>query len=632
MDEKKERIIKIIRIGVALTIALFALFLVNEEHFDIAGYVINIFMNVIAWIILGYDMVFEVIEHFKEREDIINEELLMVLASGGAFSLLAFHQNECFEAVMILLFFQIGELFEDYAHDKTKDVLREASELRSKVAHKKEGENEVNIDPKDIVQGDILVIHRGEILPTDGMILEGEGRINAASLTGESLPIRVILGDAVAAGTILEEGLLTIQATADYENNTVAKILKMIEEGEEHKSKVTRFVDKFASIYTPIVFVISILIAIIPPLFLGISDGSVWSTWIYHGLCVLVISCPCSIVASVPLAYFAGMGLAGKKGILIKSAEVFDRLNNMKVVYTDKTGTLTKGVFQINVVRAYSISEEELIALAKRAEQHSSHPIAKAIQAYAGPVSDIVIENFEERPGEGIYFISKKDRYFIGKKAYLEAQGIMVQEKISSGTAVFFGKNDTYLGVIFLGDEIKENASALVKYLHKMHHKIYLLSGDRKENVAELAKALALDGYEGDCTVARKQEAILEAKKENPEGVVFMGDGINDAASISESDLGIAMGKYGSDLAINSADVIIMTDNPASLVSAHRIARSVRRQSIFNIVLSVTAKLSIMAGSIFIPGFPLIIAVASDTGLLLICVVLSISIFLRKKL
>ena len=632
MDERKERIIKIIRIGVALAIALFALLLVNEEHFGTAGYVINIIMNVIAWIILGYDMVLEVIEHFKEKEDILNEELLMVLASAGAFSLLAFHQNECFEAVMILLFFQIGELFEDYAHDKTKDVLREASELRSKVAHRKDGANEINIDPKEIVQGDVLVIHRGEILPTDGVILSGEGRINAASLTGESLPIRVFQGENVAAGTILEEGLLTIQATADYENNTVAKILKMIEEGEEHKSKVTRFVDKFASIYTPIVFVISILVAVAPPLFLGISDGEVWSKWIYHGLCVLVISCPCSIVASVPLAYFAGMGLAGKKGILIKSAEVFDRLNNMKVVYTDKTGTLTKGVFQINEVRSYHMSKEELIALAKRAEQQSSHPIAKAIQSYEGLAADLAIEDFEERPGEGIFFKSGKDRYYIGKKAFLEANEIIVQEKIFAGTAVFLGKNDTYLGVIILGDEVKNTANALVKYLHKMHQKIYLLSGDRQENVAELAKALELDGYEGECTVARKQEAILEAKKANPDGVAFMGDGINDAASISESDLGIAMGKYGSDLAINSADVIIMTDNPASLASAHRIARSVRRQSIFNIVLSVTAKVSIMAGSLFIPGFPLIIAVASDTGLLLVCVLLSVSIFLRKKL
>ena len=631
MDETKERVIKIIRIIIALGLSLTAIFWINESHFGDPGKIWNVILFAIAWVVLGYDMVIGMVKSIVTREEILSENLLMVLASIGAFSLLAFGHNECFEAVLILLFFQIGEMFEDYARDKTKDAIEEAHELRTKIAHKKDGESVTDIDPKDIVKGDILCINAGEILPADGKIIAGEGRIDASSLTGESVPLHVTLGKEVAAGTILKDGYLEIASTSDYADNTVAKILELIEEGEKSKSKVTRFIQKFASIYTPIVFVVAILVAVIPPLFLGIQDGQVWSTWIYHGLCVLVISCPCSIVVSVPLSYFAGMGLASRKGILIKGAEVFDRLSDMGIVYTDKTGTITKGEFKIIEVRPSSISEKELLEIAKMCEAHSSHPIARAIlahdqEAYAVPTS------YEEVAGKGVKAIYQDDVYLCGNLALLKEYGIEVKEEIKVGSAVYFAKNKTYLGVIVLGDEIKPQSSELVKYLRKNAIKIYLLSGDRSKNVASVAKTLDLDGFEGECTVGRKQRAIEDAKVANPGKVAFIGDGINDASALASSDLSIAMGGMGSDLAMEHADVVIMSDNPAALISAHKIARSVRRQSIFNIVFSITIKFAIIACSFFIPGFPLYCAVIADTGLLVVCILLSVSIFARKKL
>ena len=629
MDEKKERIIKIIRIAIALTLSLFAYFLVNQEHFGQEGYIWNIIMFAAAWIILGYDMVIEMFKSFFEKE-FLSENLLMVLASVGAFSLLAFGHNECLEAVLILLFYQVGEMFEDYAKDKTKDAIEEAHELRSTVAHKKDGENIIDIDPKSIVRGDILCINVGEILPSDGLIIKGEGRIDASSLTGESLPLHVNESKEVAAGTVLKEGYIEIKATSDYSNNTVSKILELIQEGEKSKSKVTRFIHKFASIYTPIVFVISILVACIPPLFIGISDSQVWSTWIYHGLCILIISCPCSIVASVPLAYFAGMGLASRKGILIKGAEVFDRLSNMGIVYMDKTGTLTKGEFKIIKVHASQIKEEELLEIARMCEAHSSHPIARAITNGYKVASSAY--TYQEIAGKGVKVTDNEDVYLCGNAPLLKEYGIAFDEEKEAGSIVYFAKNNAYLGYIVLGDEVKETASTLVQYLRKKAIKVCLLSGDQSKHVEKVAKELGLDGFEGGCSVGRKQRVIEEAAKAYPHQVAFMGDGINDASALASSDLSIAMGGMGSDLAMQHADVVIMNDHPSSLITAHKIAKLVRNQSIFNIAFSLLIKMTIVACSLLIPGFPLYVAVIADTGLLVVCILLSISIFLRKKL
>ena len=632
MSERTSRLIKIIRIAVALLLSLLAFLWINEEHFGLTGKVINIILFVVSWAILGYDMLIETVSSIAHKEEILSENLLMLLASIGAFSLLAFGKNECFEAVLILMFFQIGELFEDIAKDKTRDALTKASELRSKIAHKKEGESFFDCDPSSLKQGDVVAIYAGELLPCDGVVLEGEGRIDASSLTGESKPIRAYAGKEVAAGTVLKEGTLVVKATSDYENNTVAKILALIEEGSENKSRVIRFIHKFASIYTPVVFGLAILLAVVPPLFLGIGDGEVWSTWIFHGLCVLVISCPCSIVASIPLAYFAGMGLASRKGILIKGAEVFDRLNNMGVVFTDKTGTLTKGEFKLLSIDSVDGDNDALLGIARMCEARSNHPIAKAIMSYPYEGKNLEAASYEEIAGKGTKVVFGKDTYLCGSASFLEESGISVKKDVQAGTAVYFAKNGAYLGVIILGDEVKESASALVNYLHKYAMKIHLLSGDKNENAETLAATLGLDGYEGECTVARKKEAVELAKAKLPGQVAFMGDGINDASAIASSDLGIAMGALGSDVAMECADVVIMNDDPSSLASAHRIARSVKRQAILNIVLSLTIKVLVIVLSLLVPGFPLSLAVIADTGLLVLCVLLSISLFLRKKL
>ena len=629
MEETKERIIKIIRIAIALTLSLLAYFLVNQEHFGQTGYIWNIVLFASAWVILGYDMVYGMIKSIVKEKEFLSENLLMVLASIGAFSLLAFGQNECFEAVLILLFYQIGEMFEDYAKDKTREAVSEASELRSKIAHRKENDVVMDIDPTQIAKGDILCVNVGEILPSDGVVLQGEGRIDASSLTGESVPFRVSTKSEVAAGTILKEGYIEIEATSDYENNTVAKILALIEEGERSKSKVTRFIHRFASIYTPVVFVLAILLATLPPLFMGANVPENWSKWIFHGLCILVIACPCSIIASVPLSYWAGMGLAGRRGILIKGAEVFDRLYQMGIVYTDKTGTLTKGEFK--VLNVLGEDKDALLSIAKMCEAHSTHPIARAIQDVPCQ-NKLISSRYEEIAGQGVIAYVDEDVYLCGNERLLESHHVDVKDSIEAGTAVFIAKNNTYLGAIVLGDETKENASMLVQYLHEHAIQIHLLSGDLTKNAEALGRQLALDGVEGRCSVARKKEAIENACLANAGQVAFMGDGINDASAIAASDLGIAMGGIGSDLAMEHADVVIMNDNPLSLATAHRIAKLVRRQSIFNIVLSLVIKLAIIVCSLVIPGFPLWVAVVADTGLLVLCILLSVSIFLRKRI
>ena len=413
----KEFWIKLIRILVSATLALLAYFLFSEEKYGLA---VNLTLNLIAWAILAYDVLIEMFEDIIKEHEFFSEETLMILATVGAFALRAFGVNEFVEAVLVLLLFQVGEMLEDIVTDKSHDAIKSAIALRATSAHKKVGDSFEEIDPKEVKLGDVLLVKVGEVLPADGKIIEGSGALDCSSLTGESLPVLVSIGEEVYAGTILKEGSLLIEVSKEYENNTVSKIISLIEEGGESKSKVTRFVDRFAKVYTPIVMALAVLVAILPPMFLGFSDGTIWANWVYRALNFLIISCPCAIVISVPLAYFAGGGLASKHGIVIKGASIFDALVDLGYLATDKTGTLTKGVFAVSTIHPVDISKEELLEYATAVESRSNHPLASALLhgvdagAYASKVSD-----YSEVAGKGVKGVYQGHAILCGKGCHL---------------------------------------------------------------------------------------------------------------------------------------------------------------------------------------------------------------------
>ena len=625
----KEFWIKLIRILVSATLALLAYFLFNEEKYGLA---INLTLNLIAWAILAYDVLIEMFEDIIKEHEFFSEETLMILATVGAFALRAFGVNEFIEAVLVLLLFQVGEMLEDIVTDKSHDAIKAAIALRATSAHKKVGDSFVEIDPKEVKLGDSLLVKVGEVLPADGKIIEGSGALDCSSLTGESLPVLASIGEEVYAGTILKEGSLLIEVSKEYEDNTVSKIISLIEEGGESKSKVTRFVDRFAKVYTPIVMALALLVAILPPMFLGFSDGSVWANWVYRALNFLIISCPCAIVISVPLAYFAGSGLASKHGIVIKGASIFDALVDLGYLATDKTGTLTKGVFEVSAIHAIDISQEELLEYATAVESRSNHPLASALLrgidagVYASKVSD-----YSEVAGKGVKGVYQGHSILCGNASFLEESGIRTTEAKEVGSHLHVAVDGKYAGYLVLADELRKETKEMVERLHQDDVKIALLSGDKEANVQAVAKDLSLDVYEAELLPEEKTkrlEAILDEKEKKT--VAYMGDGINDAASIRMADVGIAMGGIGSDLAIENADVVIMKDDPSKVVDARNIAKLVRGYAIFDIVFALLIKLAILVLAVSVPNYPMIVSSLADTGLTLLLVGITMSLLHRK--
>lgn len=388
MEEEEERskktlIILGVRIALSLTLALLGQFYFTESAFGLA---VNLPIMIVAYLLVAYDVIWEgILCVFKEHEP-FDEHLLMTVASLGAFALRFFgpDHNEAFEGVLVMLLYQVGEVFEDLAADKSREAIVSAIDLRDQKARVMEGENVVSKSPEELAIGDKVVIGAGDKILCDGTVISGSGRVDESSLTGESLPVNKENGDAVLSGTILKEGSLVVSVGKEYKNSTVAKLIDLVENSSEKKSKATRFITKFARIYTPIVTGLALLVAVIPPLFLGISDGSVWSNWIFVALEFLIVSCPCAIVISVPLSYFAGLGLASKNGVVVKGAEYFDKINELHMVCFDKTGTLTEGDFKVVDVHPVSMSKQDFLTYLSAAEARSSHPIAKAILAYSG--------------------------------------------------------------------------------------------------------------------------------------------------------------------------------------------------------------------------------------------------------
>ena len=629
-EEKKEILINSIRLSVALILAIVGLFYLNEANF---GVWVNFVVMGIAWLIVGYDIVYKAFHSLIKEKKPFDENMLMLIASIGAFCLRLFGKdeneifgNEFFEAFMVAFLFQLGDIFEDLATDKSHEAISNAIGLRAKKASLLKGGNIFTVEPEDLSIGDEILVKVGEIIPADGVILSGSGDVDMSSLTGEFNPVAKKEGDLVNSGTILKSGSLKVRVNKSYEDSTVSKIIALVEESSGAKSKADKFITKFARIYTPIVVAIALLIAFIPPLCIGMNSLETWKEWIRIGVSILVISCPCAVVVSVPLAYFAGIGLASKYGIIVKGGSYFDELNRLGVLVTDKTGTLTRGKFIVEECHPEGISLEKFQEYMIAAESRSNHPIAKAIvgETNLAPYSEKISE-YTEKAGYGEILTYDGHTLLAGSGKLLRENHISFAEANEIGTIVYLAIDGKYAGYLLLNDEIKESSFKTIQDLHKMGVKSVMLTGDKRESALKVANELQIDEVHSELLPEDKTN-LLKEKLTGEKAVAYVGDGINDAPSIALADIGVAMGGAGSDLAVENANIVIMNDDVSKIVTAKKIAKATRNRAIFNVVASLLIKLAIAACSILIPSFPLMIAVFADTGVTLLMVASSVSL------
>ncbi len=634
-DEKKEIIVNSIRLVLGLTAALLGLFVFNENNF---GVWVNFAVMLVAWLIVGYDIIIKAFTSLVKEKNPFDENMLMLIASIGAFSLRIFGKdegeifgNEFFEAFMVAFLFQLGDIFEDLATDKSHEAITNAVGLRAKKASLLVDGNIKQVKPEELNVNDKVLVKVGEIIPADGKIISGDGDIDMSSLTGEFNPVYKKCGDQVNSGTILKSGSLTIEVSKSYEDSTVSKIIELVEESSDQKSKADKFITKFAKIYTPIVVAIAVLIAVIPPLVIGMNDAEVWKQWIKVAVSILVISCPCAVVVSVPLAYFAGIGLASKNGIIVKGGSYFDQLNNLGILVTDKTGTLTYGKFVIEKIHAEGISEEEFLEYAIAAESRSNHPIAKAIvgdkdtSKFSSDISE-----YNEIAGYGEELKYKNHTILAGNEKLLAKYSISFDKSDEIGTIVYLAIDGKYVGYILLADQIKESSLPTISSLHDAGVRTIMLTGDKENSAKKVANALKIDEVRYELLPEEKTTVLKETIDRSKKAVAYVGDGINDAPSITLADVGFAMGGVGSDLAVENANIVIMNDDISKVFTAIKIAKTTRNRAIFNVVASLLIKVAIALCSVFIPNFPLMIAVFADTGVTLLMVASSISLLIHK--
>ena len=626
-----EFFVTIARICVSLIAAFLAEFVFKSATTSGSGFWLYFGLCAFAWIVCAYDIAWKSIKNIVHLKNILDETLLMTVASIGAFLLpiLTGDPDTMFDGVLVVVLYQVGEIFEDFATKKSHQSIIDAIESKELVAHIETEEGVFDIDPSLLKPGNTILVNVGEGFPSDGIVLEGEGNVDCASLTGEFEPVYKKPGDEVLSSTILKSGSLKVKVTSEFENRTSAKIVKMVEESARTKSKAEKFITKFARVYTPVVFALALLISIVPPLF-NITDGSVWARWVRVGLSFLVVSCPCAIIISVPLNFFAGVGIASKKGIIIKGSSYFDKLAGVKTLCTDKTGTLTYGNFQVTEWHVVKGTQEEFTKYLQAAESRSNHPIAKAI---VGASNNLANEqkNYQEIAGKGTKTEWNGKVIFAGNKSMMDKEGIDVESTAVPGTIVYLAVDKEYWGYVILNDVVRKESKGLIEDLHKVGIKACLLTGDKKERAEELASSLGIDEVHAELLPNGKTDVIKTKIAEKNGCVAYIGDGINDAPALALADVGCAMGGVGSDTAIEAADVVFMNDDPSKFTTAVRIAKLCKRRAIFIIAFAIAVKVGIMISSAIIgESFPLWIAVLGDTGLSVLCVLFTLTIHLNR--
>ncbi|MGE6556033.1 heavy metal translocating P-type ATPase [Exiguobacterium artemiae] len=542
---------------------------------------IDLLFFAIAYFLIGWDVLRTAVRNIRHGQ-VFDENFLMVIATAGAFLI-----GEYPEAVAVMLFYQVGEFFQHRAVDQSRKSIAALMDIRPDVATLEDGQR---VNPEQVNIGQRILVRAGEKVPLDGTVLKGEAFIDTTALTGESVPRRVRPTEPILAGTINTDGHLLIQVDRRYSESTVAKILDLVENASRHKAPTEKFITRFARVYTPIVVVVATLLAIVPPL---VMNGATWNDWIYRALVFLVISCPCALVISIPLGFFSGIGAASKRGILVKGGNHLEALQQLDTVVFDKTGTLTEGVFEVVELKAVHGSEDELLRVAATVEQHSNHPIAKSIQrmyALRGSVSTAV-QDYQEVAGSGVVGRFGTDQIQAGNARWFKEIGLTPLDQTEDGTYVHVARNDSYLGYIRIADRIKNTTIEALRELKTLGiRQTIMLTGDRRETAERIGQQIGITQVKAELLPDQKVEQ-LEAILDQAKGrVAFVGDGINDAPVLTRADVGIAMGGLGSDVAIEAADVVLMTDEPKQLVEAIRIARATRRIVYQNIAFALGIK------------------------------------------
>lgn len=556
----------------------------------ISGYAADIvWFFLAAYIVAGYRTVFTAVTGIFHGQ-LLDEHFLMTIASLGAA-----YCGDYPEAVAVMLFYQVGEFFEHYAVNSSRKSISELMDIKAEYANKLVDGKEITVEPEELVLEDIILIKPGEKIPVDGVIIEGSSSLDTAALTGESIPRDVSKGEGIVSGAINLTGVLKVKVTRLYEDSTVAKVLDLVENSSSRKAKVEKFITKFAHYYTPIVVLLAVLLAVIPPL---VISGETFQEWIYRAMIFLVISCPCALVISVPLSLFAGVGSASRQGILVKGSNYLEALAHVKAFAFDKTGTLTTGRFAVTKIHsAGTVTEEQLLEIAAYGESLSNHPIAASITAHYGQVDNSQIADYKELSGKGISGEYKGEKIYCGNSRLMKDLDIAYAEPSEIGSVVHVARGDQYLGYIVVSDTIRENSAQTISDLKKLGvEQTIMLTGDRKEIADSVASDIGITDVLSELLPEDKVNALESVLDTGETGrLVFVGDGINDAPVLARADVGIAMGAFGSDAAIEAADVVIMADDISKLVTVTKIARKTLRICMQNVVFALVVKFAIMA-------------------------------------
>ncbi|MFG6346696.1 MAG: cadmium-translocating P-type ATPase [Lachnospiraceae bacterium] len=639
---KKQRVM-MVRILISAGILL-ALQFISAEMFDtVDGYLfpsagrwIRFACYLIDYLIIGYDILKKAAKGIKNRQ-VFDESFLMAVATIGAMALAIYENGEYLEAIAVMLFYQIGEWFQGYAVGKSRRNISNLMDIRPDYANVERNGKLEQVDPDEVGIGSVIVVQPGEKVPIDGMIVEGSSSLNTSALTGESLPREAKVGDEVISGCISMTGVLKIQTTKEFGESTVSKILDLVENASSRKSKSEDFISKFAKVYTPAVCYSALALALLPPvvrmLFMGLSAD--WGVWIYRALTFLVISCPCALVISIPLSFFAGIGGASKEGVLVKGSNYLEILSQTKYVVFDKTGTMTKGVFEVNGIHHSTIDNEKLLEYAALAESASSHPISKSLQrAYGKEIDRTRVADIQEISGNGVTAKVDGVKVAAGNDKLMKHLNIPYQDCHQTGTIIHMAINGKYAGHIVISDIIKPHSKAAIAELKKAGvDKTVMLTGDAKKVANQVATSLGIDEVYSELLPADKVEKVEELLrvKLGKAKLAFVGDGINDAPVLSRADIGIAMGAMGSDAAIEAADIVLMDDDPIKIAKAIKISRKCLRIVYQNISMALVVKFACLAlGAVGIANMYL--AIFADVGVMILAVLNAIRCLFVKKL
>lgn len=608
----------------------------EQEQF----YLITVILYGISALFCLYDILWKLFLNIAHLRNPIDMNLLMTLSSLGVFTLsILIHYGvlpegnfeiDLMDGVLVIILYQVGELFEHISAGQSKNAISNAIDLRADTANLITGTKVVEVKPDTLKVGDEIIVRVGEIVPVDGEIIDGQGTLDVSSLTGEPVPVDALVGMNALSGSILRSGSITIRVNKVFADSTISKILELVQSSGERKAKAEKFITKFARIYTPSVFAIGVIYAVI----YGLFSGN-WAQSIFSGLAILVVSCPCAIVISVPLAFFAGIGLASKRGVVIKGGNFLDSLCKVGTLFIDKTGTLTYGNFEVTDYVPIGVSKDELKTALLAAESRSNHPIAKAICLHQN-VASIALKqsHYEEVPGLGVKTIYDGNEIMAGNVDLLKSCGIECEEVDVAGTAIYVAKNGKLIGYVVLKDIVRDKAKQLVKKMNELGIKVILLSGDKEATVKEVADAVGITEYHARLLPQEKTKYVEKAieNRENNKLIAFAGDGINDTPSIIRADVGFAMGGIGSDVAVENSDVVIMQDHPLKIYDSIKIAKKTMFVAIFNIIFSLVVKVSVIVLILteVLGDASMIAAILSDTGLTVLMTLNSLLLIYRK--